>query len=109
MRLAVVIITVSTVCLTEGQDTHCGPGEQCVHTDKCPPYLERRKLLNNYTPDDPEYGRLLLQLKSQVCNFPQRKVCCAQPAEDVALSSEECGQQQMTSGFVRLDKMQSWF
>lgn len=60
----------------------------------------RRNQLNRYSRADPEYGTLLLQLKSQGCNFPQRKVCCAQSTEDVAQPSEECGLQQMTSGFI---------
>ena len=115
MRLTVVLLTGCTsLCLTLAQD-QCRQGEQCVSTDKCPDYLVSRKKLSSYrkniTRYQEEYEQLLAQLRSRVCNQHQRKICCGKTAEeeDVAQLTEDCGLQQLTTGFVRPDQIQSWF
>ena len=80
--------------LTDGS---CATWEQCVSTEKCPEYLIKREELNNLPQLGPQYKRLLAELKSQVCNKAERKICCPQPAG-------ECGLSKLTSGFVRFDR-----
>ena len=94
MRLTVVFITAASLCLCVGEDTDCRLGEQCTPTDKCPDYLVKRRKLDTYTKSGAQYHLLLGELKSQICNQAQRKVCCSQPAV--------CGLSQLTTGFVRL-------
>ena len=94
MRLTVVFITAASLCLCVGEDTDCRLGEQCTPTDKCPDYLVKRRKLDTYTKSGAQYHLLLGELKSQICNQAERKVCCSQPAV--------CGLSQLTTGFVRL-------
>ena len=101
MILTVVIIAGFTLGLNLGQASSgardCGHEEECVSTLKCPEYLIRRKKLDNLPKSGPEYSLLLAELRSQVCNKAQKKICCAKPAG-------ECGLSRLTSGFVRFNK-----
>ena len=99
LRLALGLLTCLTISLSFGQDLACRLSEQCVHTDKCPDYLVRRKQLDTYNKSGAQYRLLLGQLRALVCNNPQRKICCSQPTG--------CGLQQLTTGFVRLHNIQS--
>merc|ERR1712038_1701008 len=92
MRLTVVFITAASLCLCVGEDTDCILGEQCTPTDKCPDYLVKRRKLDTYTKSGAQYHLLLGELKSQICNQAERKVCCSQPAV--------CGLSQLTTGFI---------
>ena len=114
MKLTVFIITCCSICLSVGQnisDRHCSLGEQCVHTGQCPDYLVKRKKLRSFSQEEEwdKHEDLLGQLKACICNYPQRKVCCSQNKEDDAQHqhTEECGRHQMSTGFVRVDNMQS--
>ena len=106
LRLALGLLTGCSLSLCVGQDLACRLGEQCVPTDKCPDYLVRRKQLDTYSKAGAQYHLLLGQLRSQICNNPQRKVCCAQPSQPSQPTG--CGLQQLTTGFVRLHNIQSW-
>ena len=105
MILTVVIIAGSTLGLSLGQSSSgvrdCGHNEQCVSTEKCPEYLIKRKKLDNLPQLGPQYKRLLAELKSQVCNKAQRKICCP-PTPPTP--SGECGLSKLPSGFVRFDR-----
>jgi len=85
--VATILLSLSSFTLSE--DHSCSSEEKCLPQKKCPGFWEKKQKLTDLKNSGKisDYRALLKDLKSQVCDSVQKKVCCEQ--------TEECGQAQI--------------
>jgi len=67
------------------EDTTCSkPTDTCLDNSDCPPFQERFKEFNSKKKDAEAWLSLQKELKTWVCNKPERKVCC--PNSEISTS-----------------------
>ena len=91
MISAVILLSHLLCCLAEVQ-RECPATERCLPQNNCPEFLEKRERFN--VTKDP---KLLTELRSQVCDSAEKKVCCEKSVD----SSGQCGQAQIVPANVR--------
>ena len=113
MISAVILLSHLLCCLAEVQ-RECPATERCLPQNNCPEFLEKRERFN--VTKDP---KLLTELRSQVCDSAEKKVCCEKSVDsgqplstrsteplknktEEPLTTGQCGQAQIVPANVRL-------
>ena len=72
----VQIFSLILFCEGQNQDLSCDEGKTCVDKDTCESFVAENAKLKQFKKGTSEWNTLLTQLKKQICNKKEKKVCC---------------------------------
>ena len=72
----VQIFSLILFCEGQNQDLSCDEGKTCVDKDTCESFISENAKLKQFKKGTSGYRTLLTQLKKQICNKKEKKVCC---------------------------------
>jgi len=85
----VQILSWILFCEAQNQDLSCDEGKTCVDKDTCESFISENAKLKQFKKGTSGWRTLLTQLKKQICNKKEKKVCCKSELPTEKLPTEK--------------------